>query len=44
MVAAEGAGLRGGARGVASDLLGLEWSGFGIKSTPVQITLGLASS
>ena len=27
-----------------SDLLGLEWSGFGIKSTPVQITLGLASS
>ena len=28
----------------ASDLLGLEWSGFGIKSTPVQIALGLASS
>ena len=27
-----------------SDPLGLEWSGFGIKSTPVQVTLGLASS
>ena len=28
----------------SSDLLGLEWSGFENKSTPVQITLGLASS
>ena len=28
----------------SSDLVGLEWSGFGLKSTPVQIALGLVSS